>query len=216
MKHLKLTSQGFTPLLLLVVAAGIVVAIVGMGFVVQKNSQGRTINVPADTQKPAQPKTETVTEATPAPAPKPCTPDTTMYVSVADGHNMRSEKSLSSGAVVLLPYASAVKVGCLDGDWYAGDYNGKTGFVYKAYVSATKPVKVALPTNHDFTGCTAYYKGTVVNPSGAKIYKTYGTSPVVATAPYGSTINAKCQDGTRAGVEYNGVKGSVEVADIAR
>lgn len=73
------------------------------------------------------------------PSSTPCAPNTTMYVTSSVGLYLRGDTTFSSSPVVLMPYASALQVGCLAKGWYKAIYSGKTGYVSRVYLSSSKP-----------------------------------------------------------------------------
>jgi hypothetical protein len=97
------------------------------------------------------PKTQEPAVKTPA-----CELNTTMYVTVREGHALRSEKSLTAAKVVTAPYGAAIKVGCKDGAWYKARYADKDAYAYAEYLSSTKPAaEVAVKADMTQEKCTS-------------------------------------------------------------
>jgi hypothetical protein len=211
MQKISKNQNGFTHLVLLLVG---VLTISGVGassvLVVkrhnnserQKTAAAQQAQLLADKNKAAAAATKAAQQpaaaaasTTPAAPTTPCTPDTTMYVSTADGLNLRQEKSLSSAKVILMPYRAALTAGCLDGDWYTATYNGHTGYANKAYVSTTKPAAAAssppsasTPTAPATIPSTITVGGKVIScanvPSGT--FLTHTVPTISYTSPNGS------------------------------
>jgi hypothetical protein len=150
MQKISLNQNGFGHLVLILASVVAIGGVGATGLLVAKAHHNNQVN--QEQQKQAAAQAQQLHAKKAAPATKaavkseastakatPCTPDTTMYVSTADGLNLRQDKSFSSAKVVLMPYRAALTAGCLDGDWYTATYSGHTGYANKAYVSATKP-----------------------------------------------------------------------------
>ncbi len=77
-----------------------------------------------------------------------------VYVTAAEGLNLREEASTSSLVVLLLPVGTELKVISTQGDWYFVEAQTK-GFVNKEFVSSSKPATGTLLT---FTNSDSPFK----------------------------------------------------------
>ena len=101
-------------------------------------SDSNAAETPAATEAPttAAPVESTPAETTPAETQKATT---TMYVSIADGLNVRDmPKPGSEGSTVLttLAFNTPIEVISSENGWAAFDYNGVTAYVWDEYLSA--------------------------------------------------------------------------------
>jgi hypothetical protein len=145
----KFNQSGIAHLLVIVLGVGVLGVLGVSGAYVSKRHAQQAKEQKTTTQTKITPIVGTTEplkkpETTPTQSPT-CTPDSTMYVTTNDGLYLREDKSFSSGKVVLMPYASQLIAGCLDGEWYRANYAGKSGYANKAYIGTSKPVIAAAP-----------------------------------------------------------------------
>jgi hypothetical protein len=63
----------------------------------------------------------------------------TMYVNSANGINLREGPGTNHKTLVTIPNGSELTVTSMEGDWIKVRYEGRTGYVYKQYLSPDKP-----------------------------------------------------------------------------
>jgi hypothetical protein len=215
MQQLKLqTEQGFAHVLAIVL---IIAAVGGVGvtgyYSFQKKANektaaeqqartsqdAKTAQSTADKAKLEAEKKESVATATPT----DCKLDVTMYVSVSEGHTLRSSPSLDASRGIVVPYRAALKVGCKQGDWYQAEYNGQTGYAYSQYLSASQPAAPAVTGSMSQDKCL----------SVGALYTTKDPTPVyVAKDGKAVSANQSVPKGTAlAGGECATVKGYWEL-----
>lgn len=165
-------------------------------------------------------------QAEPAPAAPStdCARTETRYVTAGVGLSVRSEKSTAAAAVAVAPYASAMAVGCLDGDWYSVDYNGKIGYSLAAHLSTTKPAAQAAPAapagakNPTQANCLPNDgKFTVYAsvPSGTPTYwNSSFTTPSGIVVAYKTAMSVHCFDNSIQKLVYGQTDSFVKASDV--
>ncbi len=222
-QNIRNDQRGIAHLLLICIVALILVLGAGIAFIRYSQNKTKTQQARQELQrqkqqaeeaqlKAAQQKklaektTETPPTSKPAvtPAgPAECNRAETRYVTAKDSLSVRPEKSSASKALIFAPYGAAMRVGCLDGDWYSSEYQGKVGYSLKAYLSATKPETTApstptassspahptscAPNNADFTVYASVSGGT---PTYWRDNRS-SRSPL-ALIPYGQAMTVHC------------------------
>lgn len=158
-------------------------------------------------QKIADQQASSQTETATAPPPAiGCTRGETRYVTAAVGLTVRVEKNSASHALAVAPYGSAMKVGCLEGEWYHSEYNGQIGYSLAAYLSATAPA----PAQQPHASATPAKNPTAANclpnegsftvyasvPTGTPTYwGSLYTDPSGIIVPYGTAMSVHCYEG---------------------
>lgn len=86
-------------------------------------------------QKPAEePKQEE------AKTEEPITEKEKVYVTAADGLNLRREPSVSSELLAIIPFGTELEVLEESGEWIKTNYNSKEGWVFASYTSKENPL----------------------------------------------------------------------------
>lgn len=95
-------------------------------------------------EKKRAPKEEPKTEDTTAPEEeaeeKPVVTQKTVYVTVAEGLNLRKEPSSTSEKLTVIPFGTKLEVLATQGTWYKTTYNSLTGWVDSTYTGTTSPL----------------------------------------------------------------------------
>ncbi|WP_459129352.1 SH3 domain-containing protein [Guggenheimella bovis] len=133
--------------------------------------------------------TKPVTQATPAPTPKPQTPpspsSTTIQITASDGLNVRQAMNTSSTLLTTIPYGTKVPVISKSGRYYKLTYNGKTGYVFDYYTKVvSQVVNDPTPTTGDSLG-----KLKITATDGLNVRTSASTSSAIVTAiPYNAEV----------------------------
>lgn len=157
------------------------------------------------------------------PAPSGCSRNETRYVTAGVGLSVRPEKSSSSQALTVAPYASAMTVGCLEGEWYSVEYGGKIGYALAAYLSATKPAsqpasQATSPRNPTQANCLPNDGKFTVYASVSSGTPTYWdsafTKPSGIIVPYRTAITVHCFDNNIQKLVYGNTDSFVKASDV--
>ncbi|MDR2504702.1 MAG: SH3 domain-containing protein [Oscillospiraceae bacterium] len=133
----------------------------------------------------------------------------TMYVKTPNGGrlNLREKNSADSKILGSYPYGAAVAVFEKVGQWNSVSVNGKVGYMFASYLSATKPVKPS-PTPVPPVAKYAYVSAA----HGANVNLRTGPGlkfDIIASYPNGTRVDIILKDGAWYKVSVDGKYGNV-------
>lgn len=128
---------------------------------------------------------------------------------ISDTVNMREKASTDSGIMYTLPRNTVVKITGTSGDFYKVQYNDKTGYIVKTYLSLTtqavstpKPAATATPA-------PVLKNGSVNSDTVNMREKASTASGIMYTLPRGTVVKITASEGDFYKVSYNGKTGYI-------
>ena len=120
---------------------------------------------------------------------------------VTENVNFRTGPSTSYSSITVISKGSSIEVLSTSGNWVNAKYNGKTGYIYKDYVSNSTST-----SNSETTQTTKYVNTT----AGLNVRKGPSTSYAkIATLSYGQSVNVLSTSNGWSKINYNGSTGYV-------
>ena len=118
---------------------------------------------------------------------------------VTENVNFRTGPSTSYSSITVISKGSSIEVLSTSGNWVNAKYNGKTGYIYKDYVSNST-------SNSETTQTTKYVNTT----AGLNVRTGPSTSYAkIATLSYGQSVNVLSTSNGWSKINYNGSTGYV-------
>ena len=118
---------------------------------------------------------------------------------VTENVNFRTGPSTSYSSITVISKGSSIEVLSTSGNWVNAKYNGKTGYIYKDYVSNST-------SNSETTQTTKYVNTT----AGLNVRTGPSTSYTkIATLSYGQSVNVLSTSNGWSKINYNGSTGYV-------
>ena len=120
---------------------------------------------------------------------------------VTENVNFRTGPSTSYSSITVISKGSSIEVLSTSGNWVNAKYNGKTGYIYKDYVSNSTST-----SNSETTQTTKYVNTT----AGLNVRTGPSTSYAkIATLSYGQSVNVLSTSNGWSKINYNGSTGYV-------
>ena len=120
---------------------------------------------------------------------------------VTENVNFRTGPSTSYSSITVISKGSSIEVLSTSGNWVNAKYNGKTGYIYKDYVSNSTST-----SNSETTQTTKYVNTT----AGLNIRTGPATSYAkIATIAYGQSVNVLSTSNGWSKINYSGSTGYV-------
>ena len=120
---------------------------------------------------------------------------------VTENVNFRTGPSTSYSSITVISKGSSIEVLSTSGNWVNAKYNGKTGYIYKDYVSNSTST-----SNSETTQTTKYVNTT----AGLNVRTGPSTSYTkIATLSYGQSVNVLSTSNGWSKINYNGSTGYV-------
>ena len=120
---------------------------------------------------------------------------------VTENVNFRTGPSTSYSSITVVSKGSSIEVLSTSGNWVNAKYNGKTGYIYKDYVSNSTST-----SNSETTQTTKYVNTT----AGLNVRTGPSTSYAkIATLSYGQSVNVLSTSNGWSKINYNGSTGYV-------
>ena len=120
---------------------------------------------------------------------------------VTENVNFRTGPSTSYSSITVISKGSSIEVLSTSGNWVNAKYNGKTGYIYKDYVSNSTST-----SNSETTQTTKYVNTT----AGLNVRTGPSTSYAkIATLSYGQSVNVLSTSNGWSKINYNGSIGYV-------
>ena len=120
---------------------------------------------------------------------------------VTENVNFRTGPSTSYSSITVISQGSSIEVLSTSGNWVNAKYNGKTGYIYKDYVSNSTST-----SNSETTQTTKYVNTT----AGLNVRTGPSTSYAkIATLSYGQSVNVLSTSNGWSKINYNGSTGYV-------
>ena len=120
---------------------------------------------------------------------------------VTENVNFRTGPSTSYSSITVISKGSSIEVLSTSGNWVNAKYNGKTGYIYKDYVSNS------TSTSNSETTQTKKYVNTT---AGLNVRTGPSTSYAkIATLSYGQSVNVLSTSNGWSKINYNGSTGYV-------
>ena len=120
---------------------------------------------------------------------------------VTENVNFRTGPSTSYSSITVISKGSSIEVLSTSGNWVNAKYNGKTGYIYKDYVSNSTST-----SNSETTQTTKYVNTT----AGLNVRTGPSTSYAkIVTLSYGQSVNVLSTSNGWSKINYNGSTGYV-------